>query len=92
VSPGNGLASTGAPASGAWNVDRRPVESTLIRSVGFDPAGSVLEVEFVESNRVYAYYDVPFSVYEELMGAESAGTYFNEHIRDMYSYEELDEN
>jgi hypothetical protein len=72
-------------------VDRRPVESSLIRSVGYDPAGSVLEVELVESNRVYAYYDVPFSVYTELIDAESLGSYFNEYIRDMYSYEEINE-
>jgi KTSC domain-containing protein len=71
-------------------VDRQPVESSLIRSVGFDPAGSVLEVELVEGRRVYAYYDVPFSVYSELLDAESLGAYFNEHIRDMYSYEEVE--
>jgi hypothetical protein len=72
-------------------VDRRPVESTLIRSVGYDPAASILEIELAESNKIYAYYDVPYSVYEELMDARSLGSYFNEHIRDMYSYEELDE-
>jgi hypothetical protein len=68
------------------------VESSLIRSVGYDPAGSVLEVEFVENNRVYAYYDVPWSVYEELLAAESKGIYFNELIRDVYAYEEIEED
>jgi hypothetical protein len=67
------------------------VESSLIRSVGYDLASSVLEVEFLERNRLYHYFDVPLSVYSELMAAESKGSYFNEHIRDMYTYQEADE-
>jgi len=66
------------------------VESNLIRSVGYDLASSILEVEFVQGNRVYQYYDVPLSVYAELIDAESKGNYFNEYIRDMYSYSQVD--
>lgn len=69
-------------------MDRQPVESSLIRSIGFDPVSSILEVELVEPRRVYVYYDVPFSVYDELMDAPSKGHYFNENIRDLYAYEE----
>ena len=32
-------------------MERQPVASSLIRSVGYDPAGSILEVEFVEPSR-----------------------------------------
>jgi KTSC domain len=71
-------------------MERQPVTSSLIRSVGYDPAGSILEIELVEPNRIYAFYDVPFSVYDELMEAPSKGTYFNEFIRDLYAYEETD--
>jgi hypothetical protein len=70
---------------------RRPVDSSLLRSVGYDLASSVLELEFVERHRLYHYFDVPLSVYSELMAAESKGTYFNEYIRDMYTYQEADE-
>ncbi|MHB1561630.1 MAG: KTSC domain-containing protein [Isosphaeraceae bacterium] len=69
-------------------MDRQPVESSLIRSIGFDPVSSILEVELIEPRRVYVYYDVPFSVYDELMDAPSKGEYFNESIRDLYAYEE----
>jgi hypothetical protein len=70
-------------------MDRQPVESRLIRSVGYDLPASVLEVELLsEPTRVYRYFDVPYSVFEELMSAESKGAYFNEHVRDMYAYEE----
>ena len=41
-----------------------------------------------EPTRVYRYFDVPYSVFDELMSAESKGAYFNEHVRDMYAYEE----
>jgi hypothetical protein len=65
------------------------VESSLIRSIGYDLPSSILEVEFVEGGRLYEYYDVPLSVYSRLMGAESIGAYFNEYIRDMYAYQEI---
>ncbi|MFO0951460.1 MAG: KTSC domain-containing protein [Isosphaeraceae bacterium] len=68
-------------------MDREAVESRLIAAVGYDPAGSVLEVE-LRGGRVYEYYDVPWSVYSELMSADSKGTYFNDFIRDLYAYTE----
>ena len=70
-------------------MDRQPVDSSLIRSVGYDLPSSVLEVEFV-SGHVYEYFDVPLSVYSELMAAESLGAYFNDHVKDMYGYRQLD--
>lgn len=70
---------------------RRPVESSLIQSVGYDLASSVLEIEFAESHRVYQYFDVPLSIYSELMAADSKGSYFNDYIKDMYTYQETDE-
>lgn len=68
-------------------MERQSVESSLIRSVAYDPAGSILEVEFVEPRRIYTFYDVPYSVYDELLEAPSKGRYFNEFIRDDYTYE-----
>lgn len=66
-------------------MQRHRVLSSVIRSVGFDAAASILEVEFVASGSVYAYYDVPLSVYEELLVADSMGGYFNEFIKDLYA-------
>jgi len=70
-------------------VYRRPVDSSLIRSVGYDLPSSVLEIEFVEGGRVYEYLDVPLSVYSRLMAAASIGNFFNESIRDIYSYQQI---
>ena len=68
-------------------MERQSVASSLIRSVGYDPAGSILEIELVEPRRIYTFYDVPYSVYDELLEAPSKGHYFNEFIRDLYAYE-----
>jgi hypothetical protein len=70
-------------------MDRRPVESGLIQTLGYDLADSVLEIEFF-GGRVYQYYDLPLSIYSELLLAESKGAYFNEFIRDMYPYVQVE--
>jgi hypothetical protein len=66
-------------------VKRQKVVSSNLRSVGYDEAARVLEVEF-QNGRVYRYLDVPREVYEELMSADSLGRYFNEYIRESYQY------
>jgi hypothetical protein len=71
-------------------MDRLPVDSTLIRSVGYDFPNSILEVELTPGGRIYRYFDVPLSVYSELMAAGSKGAYFNESIRDLYPFEEVE--
>lgn len=72
-------------------MERQSVASSLIRSVGYDPIDCILEVEFVEPRRVYAYFDVPYSIYVEWLDAPSKGQYFNEFIRDDFDYEEVRE-
>jgi KTSC domain len=62
---------------------RERVESSVVRSVGYDREKRVLEVEF-HNERVYQYFVVPQSVYRELRDAASFGRYFNEHVRDRY--------
>lgn len=65
-------------------MERMPVESTTLRSVGYDAETRVLEVEFT-SGKVYQYADVPESVYRELLGAESLGRYFSASVRNVYA-------
>ena len=63
---------------------RIPVDSSALRSVGYDAASRVLELEF-SSGDVYRYRNVPPNVYSELMAAESHGTYFALHIRPVFT-------
>ncbi|MFZ3377381.1 MAG: KTSC domain-containing protein [Chthoniobacterales bacterium] len=52
----------------------------MIRSVGFDQARSILEIEF-QSGNVYQYRGVSPDVYDELLSAASKGSYFEAHIK-----------
>lgn len=55
------------------------VQSDSIRSVGYDPQNSTLEVEFRERG-TYRYYLVPRDVYDQLIKAPSAGRFVSERI------------
>jgi hypothetical protein len=61
-------------------MDRIPVGSTNLVSVGYDDATSMLEAEFLKSG-VYQYYGVPREIYDQLMAAPSKGAYFNAVIK-----------
>lgn len=70
---------------GAGGVDRQSIDSRSLASVGYDMTSRTLEVEFV-SGSVYRYFDVPAAVFDGLLAAESAGRYFNAHVRDHYRF------
>ena len=63
-------------------MNRTPVRSSVIATVGYDAATAVLEVEF-RSGDVYRYFAVPPSVHHALI-TDSPGAYFNRHINDHY--------
>jgi len=61
-------------------MERQYVLSSNIASIGFDPDNMILEVEFL-NGAVYQYYDVPQSIYEGLMAADSHGKYLAAYIK-----------
>jgi KTSC domain len=70
-------------------MQRRAVESTTMRSIGYDETSQVLEVEF-QSGMIYQYLDIPPVICRELLGAASKGRYFNSEIRDTYEFVRVD--
>jgi len=73
---------------GPWRANfpeiaRRPVVSSVVRSIGYDDGHALLEVEFV-SGRVYRYHLVPRRTWSGLLGAASKGRYFDAHIREKF--------
>ena len=44
-----------------------------------------LEIEF-RSGGIYQYFDIPESVYMDLMGVVWKGSYFRDHIKNSYRY------
>lgn len=69
-------------------MERTPVSSSNIVSIGYNPQLSTLEIEF-NNGRVYQYFDVPESVYGELMAAQSHGKYFNQQIKGVYRFAKI---
>jgi hypothetical protein len=68
---------------------RQVVESTNLRSVGYDKVTHTLEVEFT-SGGVYRYANVPDSVWFELRHAPSKGKFFLDRVRDQFTAERID--
>ena len=76
-------------ASREHAIERTPVRSSALRSVGYDQEQRALEIEFT-SGAVYQYFDVPAEVYRGLMAAESHGRYFHQQVRDKsYQYQTM---
>jgi hypothetical protein len=69
-------------------MERMPVQSSLVQSVGYDPTSAVLEVE-LHNGKIYQYRDVPRSVFDGLMASSSKGDYFNANIRTKYEHERI---
>jgi hypothetical protein len=55
----------------------------LVRAT-YDPETETLSVQFT-SGRVYDYPDVPISIYNELLQADSPGRYFHANIQGVYT-------
>jgi len=69
-------------------MNRIPVSSSNIASIGYDPASEVLEVEFT-NGAVYQYYEVPQVIYDGLMSAPSHGVFLNGNVKNHFRYERL---
>jgi len=68
---------------------REPVESTAIKSIGYNEDKKLLEVEILETGRIYKYFDVPLEEYMDFLDAKSLGEYYNRVIKEKYEYREL---
>jgi KTSC domain len=71
-------------------MQRVPVESSSIASIGYAPQQRVLELEFRQSSEVYQYFDVPAQEYTAFLAADSKGTYLNQQFKPRgYRYQRL---
>jgi len=64
-------------------LERQPVKSVILRSVGYDDSTKILEIEF-HSGLVYQYLGVPLKVYSDLMRSSEVGKYFSEKVRTQF--------
>lgn len=70
------------------NMERTPVQSGHLVSVGYGQSSRTLEVEFKDGS-VYHYFKVPPEVYEGLMKASSKGKYLANRVKDIYPYKKV---
>ncbi|MEI9477587.1 MAG: KTSC domain-containing protein [Deltaproteobacteria bacterium] len=69
-------------------MQRIPVASSNLASVGYDLASLTLEIEF-HSGSIYQYFNVPESLYTRLMSASSLGVFFHAHIKDRFRFRQV---
>jgi antitoxin HicB len=65
-----------------------PDSEALISAV-YDPKRRVLRATFRQNERVYEYLDVPRREYQNLIHAQSRGTYMNQNIKPRYRFREV---
>jgi len=66
---------------GKPSMTRQPVQSSNLKSVGYDPATKKMQVEFSGSGQVYEYDGIEPHEHQQLVGAASVGSHFSQHIR-----------
>lgn len=70
-------------------MNRSPVSSSDVASVGYDAGSQVLEVEF-HSGGIYQYLGVPEHHFLELTsGRGSVGKYLNSQIKNRYRFQRI---
>ena len=61
-----------------------PVNSSNIKAIGYNAENGTLKIQF-NNGRVYEYYGVPKSEFNNLLNASSKGQYANQNIYKAYS-------
>jgi hypothetical protein len=64
-------------------LERQPVKSRILRSLGYDDTTKILEIEF-HTGLVYQYSGVPAKVYADLIHSDAVGKYFSEKVRNRF--------
>jgi hypothetical protein len=64
------------------------VNSSQVKGVAYDQDSRELFVQFTNGSE-YKYNDVPYEEYSNLASAPSVGSYLNQNIKGVYSYERV---
>lgn len=65
-------------------MQRTPVTSSNVVSIGYDAAGQRLEVEY-KGGKVYTYAEVPAETHRDLLAAESKGSFIARQIKPTFA-------
>ena len=65
-------------------MDRQPVNSSMITSIGYDSLTGTLEIEFKSDGSVWQYFDFPEHMWNEFEYAGSHGKYWHSNIKNQF--------
>jgi hypothetical protein len=65
-------------------MERKRINSSNIRAVGYDARNRMLEIEF-SNGSIYQYSGVSEEVHRRLVNAPSPGSYFSDNIEENFS-------
>ena len=68
---------------GKGAIASQPVASTMAKSLGYNEAQKLLQIEF-QSGAVYQYQDVDEETWDAFQSAKSPGKFFNQEIKGRY--------
>ena len=80
-----GIALAEPEGTAVSRINRMPVVSSNVASVGYSRHLHALEIEFVRG-AVYRFLNVPADVYHDLLASESKGHFIFEHLRGKYEF------
>jgi hypothetical protein len=69
-------------------IQRQPVTSSDIASVGYDAASQTLEIEF-HTTGAYRYFSVPKEVFDAILTTPSPGKFFLQNIKGKFAWEKV---
>jgi hypothetical protein len=69
-------------------MNKTPVTSSNIDSIGYDPDSQTLEIEF-KNGSTYQYFDIPELIHTELINSDSIGGYLATNIKGVYRYSKV---
>ncbi len=77
----------GSPAGAVSSVriERKPVRSSSVAEIGYEPRRRILDVLF-HNGGLYRYFGVPANVHSALICADSIGRYMNRFVRNRFPY------
>lgn len=68
-------------------VEMKPVSSSNIKAIGYDPATKEMHIDFGESK--YAYDNVPPSAHAAILAAGSVGKHFHANIKGKFGHRKI---
>lgn len=70
--------------SEARSIERLPIDSSNLKTVGYDPARQILAIEFLSSGQVLHYDGFPPEKFEQFGQAVSRGRFYAKEIKGKY--------